>query len=201
MRSIGLSPEAERALNFVGLLAVLAVLIGANAYQFIYRELPCTLCLLQRLAMIGVAYGAAMNLMLGPSHRFYSVSIVSAVFGIAISARQSLLHINPYFDTETDKPTLEPTTNPAFGNPILGLDLYVWGIIVFGSVFLAIGLVRMFRSRPEEAKEEPRWLTHISTFGVGLLFVVAAFQTLTVFAECGFGDCPNDGGWNWWLFS
>jgi hypothetical protein len=27
-----------------------------------------------------------------------------------------------------------------------------------------------------------------------------AAEAATTFMECGIGDCPNDGGWNWWIF-
>lgn len=54
----------------------------------------------------------------------------------------------------------------------------------------------MFRSQFEPAKAEPRWLSRLAAIGVFTLFVVATSQTVLVFMECGFGDCPNDGGWN-----
>ena len=51
--SFSLSPNAARVLNFIGMMAMIGVLLGAFIYQFSYRELPCTLYLLQRLAMLG----------------------------------------------------------------------------------------------------------------------------------------------------
>ena len=90
-----LSPAAARVFNFVGLLGMIGVLLGAYVYQFAYHELPCTLCQLQRVAMVAAAFGAAMNVMLGPHPRHYGVCLVSAVFGMAVSIRQTLLHINP----------------------------------------------------------------------------------------------------------
>jgi disulfide bond formation protein DsbB len=200
MRSLALSPELERVLNFLGMMAMVGVLLGAFWYQFAYRELPCTLCLLQRLAMVAVAYGAAMNLMLGPAPRHYGVCLVSAVFGLAISVRQSLLHINPYFDKATGQPTLEATANPQFGESVMGLNLYVWGVIIFATVILAVGIVELLRDpskRPSQDRQEPDWLRRLAVLGVGLLFLVAASEAVLVFLECGFGDCPNDGSWNW----
>ncbi len=195
-----LSPERARVLNFVGLIVMLGVLLGAYGYQFTYRELPCTLCLLQRVAMIAVAFGAAMNVMLGPQPRHYAVCLVSAVFGGAISIRQSLLHINAYFDTKAGQPTLSALSNPPFGEPVLGLHLYVWGVVLFATVILAVGIVLFFRGQFKPVSREPDWLTRLAAVGTGLLFAVAALQTLTTFMECGFGDCPNNGGWTWWLF-
>jgi len=199
VRNGALSPELARVLNFIGLIAMIGVLLGAYIYQFAYHELPCTLCLLQRLAMFAVAFGAAMNLMLGPDPRHYGVCLVSAVFGISISIRQTLLHINPYFDTNAGKPTLSATTNPPFGQAVFGLDLYVWGVLLFGIVILAVGIVQLFPGQFRKTTDEPQWLTRLAVIGVGLFFAVAAIETLTTFFECGLSACPNDGSWNWKL--
>jgi disulfide bond formation protein DsbB len=196
----GLSPELARVLNFIGLMIMIGVLLGAYVYQFSYRELPCTLCLLQRVAMIAVAFGAAMNVMLGPDPRHYGVCLVSAAFGGAISLRQTLLHINPFFDTSTAQPTLSAAANPPFGQPVMGLHLYVWGIVLFGTVILAVGIVQLFRAQFRPAAPEPDWLARLAGIGAGVLFIVATLETLTTFMECGFGDCPNNGGWTWWIF-
>ena len=202
MRSDGfLTPDAARVLNFLGLLAMVGVLVGAYVYEFGYRDVPCTVCLLQRLAMVAVAFGAAMNVMLGPDPRHYAVCLISAIFGGAISVRQTLLHINPYFDTTTGQPTLEATTNGPFGAPVWGLSLYVWGVILFATVILAVGIVQLFRSQfvAAEGPQESDKLARLAMVAVGVLFIVAAAETVTTFLECGFGDCPNDGGWVWWI--
>ncbi len=200
-RDEDLSPDLERVLNFIGLLAMIGVLLGAYVYQFSYRELPCTLCQLQRVAMLAVAFGAAMNLMLGPDPRHYGVCIVSAVVGIGVSIRQSLLHINAYFDTTTGLPTLVATTNPPFGQPVMGLHLYVWGVILFATVIFVVGIVQLLIGRSGVMASEPDRLGGLASVGVGILAVLAVVETVTTFMECGFVDCPNNGGWNWWLFS
>jgi len=201
MKDVDLSPDFARVLNFVGVMAMIAILLGAYAYQFSYRDVPCTLCLLQRVAMLAVATGAAMNLMLGPSPRYYGVCLVSALFGIGISIRQSLLHINPFFDTKTGEPTLEATANPPFGESVMGLNLYVWGVVIFAVVILAAAVMLFFQDQFKPARREPQWLGHLAVVGVAALLVVAALETLTTFLECGLGDCPNNGGWTWWIAS
>jgi disulfide bond formation protein DsbB len=199
MKDDVLSSVTARVLNFVGLLAMIGVLLGGYIYQFSYHELPCTLCQLQRVAMVAVALGAAMNVMLGPHPRHYGVCLVSALFGMAISIRQTLLHINPFFDTKTGQPTLAVAANPPFGEPVLGLHLYVWGAVLFATVILAVGIVLLFRGQFKQSPAEPEWLRRLASVGVAVLLVVAALETLTTFLECGFGACPNDGGWNWWI--
>ncbi len=201
-REDGLSPDLARILNFLGMLAMIGVLVGAYVYEFAYRELPCTLCQLQRVAMLAVAVGAAMNVMLGPSARNYGVCLVSAVLGLGASIRQTALHINPFFDTAKGEPTLLATTNPPFGQPVWGLDLYVWGVILFSVVILAVGIVQLFKGQFREmAAGAPDRLARLAGAGVGLLALLAVAETVTTFMECGFVACPNDGSWNWWLFS
>ncbi len=199
MKSGALSPELARVLNFLGLLAMIGVLAGAYVYEFYFRELPCTLCQLQRLAMVAVAFGAAMNVMLGPDPRHYGVCLVSAVFGGGISIRQSLLHINPFFDTSTGQPTLQATSNPPFGQPVWGLHLYVWGIVLFGVVILAVAIMQLLKGQYATATPGADKLGRLAAIAVGLLFVMAAAETVTTFLECGLVDCPNDGSWNWWF--
>lgn len=194
-----LSPASARVLNFVGMLAMIGVLLGAYIYQFSYRELPCTLCQLQRLAMLAIAFGAAMNVVHGPDPRHYGLCLVAAVSGLIVSIRQTLLHINPYFDTTAGRPSLSPLTNPPFGQAVMGLHLYVWGLVLFTAVILAVGIAQLFRRQFDPTAPDPAWLGSLARFGSGLLFVVAGIEMVTTFLECGFGECPNDGGWNWWF--
>jgi len=174
------------------MMAMNGVLLGGFIYQFSYHELPCKLCQLQRLAMIAVAFGAAMNLMLGPHRRHYGVCLVSAVFGVAVSIRQTFLHINPFFDTKTAHPTLQATTNPPFRETVLGFHLCVWGVVIFGVVILAVGTVLLFCDQFKLSAQEPAWLARLAFVGVGILFAVAVLEVLNTFLECGIGDCPND---------
>lgn len=194
-----LSPVSARVLNFAGMLVMIGVLLGAYVYQFSYRELPCTLCQLQRLAILAVAFGAAMNLVLGPDPRHYGLCLVGALFGLGVSIRQTLLHINPYFDTAAGRPSLSPLTNAPFGQTVMGLHLYVWGLVLFTAVILAVGIALLFRRQFAPAAGEPAWLGRFAAFGSGLLLAVAGIETVTTFLECGFRECPNDGSWNWWF--
>lgn len=74
-----MSPAAARRLNAVFVLAMCAMLLGAYGVQFILRELPCPLCLLQRAGMLGVAVGGLLNVKFGirPSH--YGIALISAM--------------------------------------------------------------------------------------------------------------------------
>ena len=60
-----ISVERTEQINFVFLLAMLAVIAGilsaAMVMQYVYGELPCPLCLLKRVALFGVAFGIIAN--------------------------------------------------------------------------------------------------------------------------------------------
>src|SRR5262245_54647466 len=84
-------------------LAICGVLLGAFAVQFVQGEMPCPLCVLQRMAMMLCALGPAFILQKAregdvDTEAFatgYGLSVVAAVAGGGIAARQVLLHIVP----------------------------------------------------------------------------------------------------------
>src|SRR5262249_8113042 len=81
--------------NALGLFAIALVLLVAFAAQLLLHELPCPLCLLQRIQFALLAVGPILNIRFGlrPSH--YAVSLLTAVAGAAFAARQILLHGDP----------------------------------------------------------------------------------------------------------
>lgn len=104
-----MTPSLATRINSYAVLGICGVLLGAYYIQFVEGEFPCPLCLLQRLAMLGVAFGAMLNLRYGIHTRHYGVSLLSAVFGASISIRQILLHIDP--------------SDSGYGSPVLGMHL------------------------------------------------------------------------------
>ena len=83
------------ALNVLALYALAALLAAAFAAQFILGELPCPLCLLQRIMFALLAIGPILNIRFGPRPSHYALSLLAAVVGATVSTRQVLLHIMP----------------------------------------------------------------------------------------------------------
>ena len=108
-------------------------LIGAYWIQFVEGEFPCPLCLLQRLAMLGVAIGAMMNLRFGVRTSHYAVTLFSALFGAAVSTRQILLHIMP--------------GDSGYGSAVFGWHLYTWGLVIFTATIAVVGLMMLFEKQ------------------------------------------------------
>jgi disulfide bond formation protein DsbB len=160
-------------------------LIGAYAVQFIEGEFPCPLCLLQRLAMIGIACGALANIRYGIRQRHYGMCIISAMFGAAVSIRQITLHIVPF------------PGNEGYGTPVLGIHLYTWALLIFGATILILGMLFLFNSRQFYQKDDPEKFTAKSVSRLGviafwLVFGITAANACTTFLECGIGQCPDN---------
>ena len=156
-------------------------LIGAYWIQFIEGEFPCPLCLLQRLAMLGVAMGAMMNLRFGVRTSHYAVTIFSAIFGAAVSARQILLHIAP--------------GNPngsGYGSAVFGWHLYTWGLVIFMTTIGVVGLMMLFEKHFElGAVATPRPMTKPVMAVFALVIFLTAANIVSTFLMCGLSPCPD----------
>jgi disulfide bond formation protein DsbB len=173
-------PSLATRINSFAVLGICGVLLGAYYIQFVDGEFPCPLCLLQRLAMLGVAFGAMLNLRYGIHTRHYGVSLLSAIFGASVSIRQILLHIDP--------------SDSGYGSPVLGMHLYTWAFIVFAVVILLIGIMMFFETQFEDSSEN-RSAKSIGWFVkavFSLVVLIAASNVITTFLECGFGQCPDN---------
>ncbi|MCZ6527912.1 MAG: disulfide bond formation protein B [Candidatus Dadabacteria bacterium] len=175
-----MTPSLATRINSYAVLGICGVLLGAYYIQFVEGEFPCPLCLLQRLAMLGVAFGAMLNLRYGIHTRHYGVSLLSAVFGASISIRQILLHIDP--------------SDSGYGSPVLGMHLYTWAFIVFAVVILLIGIMMFFETQFEKNADN-KSTSILSRFIKTVFFLVvliAAVNVVTTFLECGLGQCPDN---------
>jgi disulfide bond formation protein DsbB len=98
------------ALNALALYAVALVLVIAFAAQLVLHELPCPLCLLQRIQFALLAVGPILNIRFGPRPSHYALSLLVAALGAAVAMRQILLHIVP--------------GDPGYGSALLGYHYY-----------------------------------------------------------------------------
>jgi disulfide bond formation protein DsbB len=157
-------------------LAVCGVLLGAFAVQFGQGELPCPLCVLQRMAMLLCALGPAFVILQAgngdaPESDFatgYGMSVLAAVAGAGIAGRQVLLHVVP--------------PDPGFGAPVLGLHLYTWSLIVFGTALVVSGLNLVFARALVPRCVRPGWPSRVV---IGLLGAIILANAVAVFFEEG----------------
>ena len=168
-----------RKLNAVGMLAVCAVLAMAFYSQFFQNELPCPLCLLQRVATVAVLCGLMLNVVKGSKPDHYSLIIISAFFGGAVSLRQISLHVVPGTGT--------------YGAPFLGMHYYTWAFLIFALIILGTQYhkQKFIRFRDQSA---------VAKAAIALAVTLVAMNALVTFAECGPLQCP-DNPTSYWLFN
>ena len=90
-------------LAHAGLLLYAVLLIGGFAVQFGAHEYPCPLCMLERMAMVLSAMGAAWIIVRGRDGMSRVVDrmtglgmvIVGSIAGLVVTTRHVLLHIEP----------------------------------------------------------------------------------------------------------
>lgn len=165
--------KIEEFLNAFVIIILCGVLLSAYGVQFLYKEMPCPLCMLQRLGMLVVASGLALNLLFGVSPSHYALSLFGSLMGGFVALRQITLHICPGFEQ--------------FGFPVLGLSLYTWSFIVFVCSVTAISFL-LFLYNPVEDKK-PQTLDWFSKLAIGLLVFLTTANIITTFMQCGFGPC------------
>ena len=124
------------ALNALGLYAIALVLASAFAAQLLLGELPCPLCLLQRIQFALLAIGPILNVRFGPRPSHYAASLLVAAAGAAFAMRQILLHIMP--------------GDPGYGSALLGYHYYTWAFIGFAVAIVATAVMLLLDRQFED---------------------------------------------------
>jgi disulfide bond formation protein DsbB len=177
-RSVGVT------LNALGLYGIALVLIAAFAGQILLGELPCPLCLLQRVLFAMLAIGPILNIRFGSHPGHYALSLLAAIVGATVSARQILLHIMP--------------RDPGYGSALLGYHYYTWAFIAFAAAIVLIAIVLLFDDRQRDDKvagrddEVARPVGLFASAAVWLVIGLTAINAVSTLLECGFGACPDN---------
>ena len=162
-----------RISNALFIYVLMGVICAAYFEQYYYNESPCPLCMIQRLAMLGVALGLAINLKFGIRPAHYGLSLLFVTFGRAVALRQIALHVCPGF--------------PSFGIPVFGLSLYSWAFIVFFCSAIAIGILLFLC--PQESSSSK--LNRFEKGAVVFFLLVALANFFTTFGQCSLGPCED----------
>jgi disulfide bond formation protein DsbB len=161
-------------LNALLAIMLACVLIGAYVVQLVRHEEPCPLCILQKLAMLGIASGALMNLRFGIKPLHYGISLLSMLFGTAVSLKQIALHIYPEY--------------PSPSQPIFGLDLYAWAFLIFKCSTLTVAIMLILYDKKSDTDKMPK-MGVLETIAFVLVLLVCLANVFTTFAKCRFGPC------------
>ena len=167
------------------MFVIAGILTAAMTLQYAEGELPCPLCLLERLAMFGVCFGVMLNFRRGFSYQNTGFSLLSAIFLLIVSVRQSLLDIYP-------RPGHE-----YIGSPVFGLHLPVWSIIIALLILIAYALKMAIVGGDEYLQRASidrfpaiRRVADALSAYVVLLCVV---NLVSVVIQCGLGECHTAG--------
>ncbi|HSJ42637.1 MAG TPA: disulfide bond formation protein B, partial [Xanthobacteraceae bacterium] len=166
-------------LNALGLYAIALVLVAAFAAQLVLHELPCPLCLVQRILFATLAIGPILNIRFGPRPSHYALALLAAVAGAVASTRQVLLHIMP--------------GDGGYGSALLGYHYYTWALIGFIAAIVLLAAVLLFDRQVEESKAVlPATGGAFAQTAVRLVIALTAINVVTTLLECGFGACADN---------
>lgn len=168
---------ASRTLNTLALLGVTAVLAMAFAWQVAFDELPCPLCLLQRVAFLLAGAGLLLNLRFGASPMHYAMVLAASLGGIVAAGRQVLLHMGK--------------GDPGYGLPFLGLHFYSWALLAFAALIVYC-IVMLVLDRRAVDNAMSRRAGTAAAIVMWLFFLAALANTVGTTLECGFGPCPDN---------
>ncbi len=176
-------------LNYLYLLLMLMVVAGiltaAMVMQYLKGELPCPLCLLQRVALFGIAYGIIQNFRERFSYQNTGISLVFAILLLIVASRQTLLDIYP-------RPGHE-----YIGTAILGLHMPVWSVIIAATIIAAYALKLAVLGGDEHLIDHPAEdfpvLARLADFGAAYVIVICLINLGSVVIQCGFGECHTMG--------
>lgn len=186
--------RAAPCINSLALLAVSGTLWFAFAWQLLFKELPCPLCLLQRVGFAMVGIGLLLNIYRGSRPLHYGIAVLSALAGMVAAGRQVLLHITP--------------GDPGYGSPFLGLHFYTWALVTFFVLLVWAGIMLMLDDMHSGARagaksgtrlgaaRKPGWLGRLAAWA---FLSILAINVLSTTVECGFGPCPDNPTRYQWL--
>ena len=167
----------ENLANVCEVIGLVSILTMALLLEFVLGELPCPLCLLQRIGFYFMIFGFMLNLRFGfrPSH--YAIVILSGLFTSFVAMRQIALHIIP--------------GSGAYGEPILGFHLYTWVFIITMIITIMTTLLLSI-DRQYNTFIQKKSLTYYSKFLFIIVIVTIIINIVSVFMECGFEFCPDN---------
>lgn len=183
------SPRLVRLLSFWALVGFIVAYLGILStamfwFQFAQGEFPCPLCITQRMAMMLVVIGPiyiVANALRGRSSLTVlstglGFAILGAVLGMAMSARQVLLHIAP--------------GDPGYGTAVMGMHLYTWALVTFVVVLVFCGVMLVGGRWLVPVAPTTPVLRTLAWIVIWLFVATIAINAVVVFAEA---------GWNWYL--
>ena len=163
-----------KIINAIDALGLGFLLLIAFALQIGLHELPCPLCILQRVGILGIAFGFLLNVKFNLHPVHYALSLLAALLTALISIRQITLHILP--------------GNPGYGFPFLGLHLYTWVFLL--TVIIIAYIAILFSISPQyseliDKKIKSKRFQSLAHIVFAVVFLIAIFNGISTYLETG----------------
>lgn len=170
-----------KILNAIDALGLCFLLLIAFVLQLVLHELPCPLCILQRIGILAIAFGFLLNVKFNIHPGHYTLSLLAALLTAAMSVRQIFLHVIP--------------GDPGYGSSFFGLHLYTWVFLmcvgVIGYIAIIFSISPQYSDVPDSMlKSKPLQLLAHLAFAV--VFLLTVFNGISTYLECGFKACPEN---------
>ncbi len=167
--------------NQLALLAIIGTLSYAFFDQLYFGELPCPLCLMQRIGFVIIGFAFVLNIRCGAHSSHYGWGIIGGLVGMMVSLRQVFLHILP-----GDK---------GFGATFLGLHFYTWAYVSYVGLIAGMAILLMLPNSEVRSRS-------LFANALVIIFILLVFANLVLtLLQCGIGPCADDpvnyDGWQW----
>lgn len=163
------------------MLAMAGILTVAMIFQYYAGEIPCPLCLLQRVAMFGVCFGIIMHFRHGPSARNDGFCMLFALFLLLVSARQTLIDIYP-------RPG-----HSYIGSAVFGLHMPVWSIVIAVTILLAFAVKFAILGDPLRDPQPSPTLGCLARLLSLCVIALCLINFASVIVQCGVDACHTTG--------
>lgn len=172
------------ALDLLALSAICIISYLALILQIIDSELPCALCVMQRMGFYAISFGLILNLCQERDTKHYMLIILAALLTSFMGLIQVLLHIVP--------------GTGGYGDPVFGMHMYTWTFVLcMLFIFYAIiaGLLTPKTQNIQNNAPIPNSIKIISS----VLIISLILNIISAFFECGPYLCPSDPQSYWLL--
>jgi disulfide bond formation protein DsbB len=180
-----MNKQAFPSLASLGNQLALAAIIGMLSYafvdQFVFGELPCPLCLMQRMAFVIIGVALVLNIRFGAHSSHYGWGIIGGLLGMTVSLRQILLHIAP--------------GDQGFGKTFLEIHFYTWAFVGYLGLIAGIAILLMLPNRDVRSR------SMLANALIIIFILLVVGNLISTLMECGIGPCVDDpvkyDGWLW----
>lgn len=167
---------------FATLVGLAGILTTAMVFQYASDELPCPLCLLQRVAMFGTCFGIILHFRHGYSGRNIGLSLIWALFLLIVSARQVLMVICP-------------RPGHAYpGSAILDLHMPVWSVVIAVALLASFAIeLALFGDERLREGNRPWAVTRLAGWLSLYVIILCVANLASAALQCGFDACHTTG--------